>query len=458
VQAHFGATGWLEARKSFDLCWIREILANEERIISNIAKNSQQKQDDDTGARDTPNSARKRPRALSSSAEFVGNMLRTLANELLFLILTHLDPKDLCSVSRVSRFWNAFITSESLWVIILPRYLSEPKRKTKPWEGSDLVRAPQFIDSQTNNNNNNKTCETVRKKLEFKRTPDYVIPGLLEWYFGEDQLSKEFWKTSFQHCEDGIFEEMPWEDFATKLWLFIDKLKQREDGEGNYSINTISTDSNGSKKKKDELRTSKKWTIEQLEKPPAELLASKEAAAPLFEYRCLKALIMVYDKKTKLVGAGTVTIEDWCSVTAWFGPLSVGLLKRIRLAFQFPGFHGFVSAKKFKKHMEGFPVGTFAIRLSETCPGFFVLARVVKKAGTSGGGSGGGGSDGGSADTTVSEGRFEWQEGKGYHISGKFGAKTMNQFCRALRSKLKLQSIRGRFDGSGSYDELFKLT
>jgi len=101
-------------------------------------------------------------------------------------------------------------------------------------------------------------------------------------------------------------------------------------------------------------------------------------------------------------------------------------------------------------------VGTFAIRFSETCPGYFVLARVVKKSGSSGSGGGGsgGGSDG-SADTTVSEGRFEWQEGKGYHIVGKFGAKTLNQFCKALRSKLKLQSIRGRFDGN--YDELFKL-
>jgi len=162
--------------------------------------------------------------------------------------------------------------------------------------------------------------------------------------------------------------------------------------------------------------------MEEEQKHP-QVFEDPSALMYLLDYRCIKS-VMCRDNNNKEV----VTIESFSALLRWFGPFTrtyhcnrTNLLTRIRKTLKYSAFHGFISSVNLRKKLTGFPTGTFAIRFSETTPGFFVLARVH-------------------IDGKITEGRIFWDYKKGF-VVGNYSARTLTRFCKELRKKLNLQYI-----------------
>eukprot|EP01090_Pellita_catalonica_P011571 TRINITY_DN2332_c0_g1_i1.p1 TRINITY_DN2332_c0_g1~~TRINITY_DN2332_c0_g1_i1.p1 ORF type:complete len:543 (-),score=60.46 TRINITY_DN2332_c0_g1_i1:190-1818(-) len=388
--AHLG--GWRAGMQLFDMKWIREALQNQNGIISLLDK--QNKRSDLTRSNPLLNqSAAKCKPAIQDSTislrdsdsydcqaliSIAGILVDYLPNELIVVILLNLKPKELCTLRLCCNYWNRFVQVDFLFEFSVPSYLRS--------------------------NMENPKCRKKWKQIGVRRhwiqtglkPPDYAALGIIRWYFPDDRCGLEFWRLYFL---DKVLQEIPWIEFATKFYNFISQ------------------------------KTEPKFTIAQLEQESHPKLTENIVA--LHDYRCLKALLC---RDGKL----SVNIEDFSALLKWFGPFSnsysynrQNILTRIRKTLKYSAFHGFISSSALRKKLDGFPTGTFAIRFSETAPGYFVLARVHQ-------------------DGNVTEGRMCWDKKKGFTV-GCYSARTLTRFCRELRKNLNLQYICGK----RSYERLF---
>eukprot|EP01089_Gocevia_fonbrunei_P018147 TRINITY_DN6073_c0_g1_i4.p1 TRINITY_DN6073_c0_g1~~TRINITY_DN6073_c0_g1_i4.p1 ORF type:complete len:564 (-),score=92.50 TRINITY_DN6073_c0_g1_i4:126-1766(-) len=314
----------------------------------------------------------------SKSSWTITGILIELPNEIIVSVLLNLNPCDLCTLGKVSSFWKEFVKDEILWQYSLPKWLSlkSEEKNTKIWKEKGLK------------------YWWTRQNIQ---PPSFSFYGLLHHYFPDDPVARQFWKQMFPGV---VMEAIDWLTFAQKFYSFV--APQTE------PIFTV-----------DELESGKDPRI--LDNP-----------VPLFDYRCFKA-ILCREKDE-------VTIDSFSALLKWFGPLTTtyhynrqNILTRIRKTVKYSAFHGFISSAEMKRKLQGFPTGTFAIRFSETTPGYFVLARVH-------------------ADGNVTEGRMYWDNKKGFTV-GNYSARTLTRFCRDLRKKLNLQYICGK----RSYETLFDL-
>eukprot|EP01088_Endostelium_zonatum_P012035 TRINITY_DN2619_c0_g1_i1.p1 TRINITY_DN2619_c0_g1~~TRINITY_DN2619_c0_g1_i1.p1 ORF type:complete len:522 (-),score=67.79 TRINITY_DN2619_c0_g1_i1:260-1825(-) len=339
-----------------------------------------------------------------------GVLVEVLPNELIVSILSYLLPTDLCCFKTLSSFWSDFVRIDCLWQVSLPPYLRDLAQKsTTKWRNKGL-RAHWQSKSIT--------------------PPDYAFSALLCYYFPGDNVARQFWREKFP-CN--ILEGVSWNCFAKNFYEFL------------------------------QIKSEPVFTVEQLEEEKDPRILDNPTA--LYDYRCLKILMCRTESKDEKEDGpltdtqpteptatekpatsepepeALITIESFSALLKWFGHMSrpyrynrQNLLTRIRKTFKYCAFHGFISSNALKKKLAGYPSGTFAIRFSETTPGFFVLARVH-------------------SDGKVTEGRMYWDTKKGFTV-GNYSAKTLTKFCRELRKKLHLKYICGK---RTCYEKLFEL-
>lgn len=292
--------------------------------------------------------------------ENAGFIVIMLPLEMIVNILSNFDPKNLCQVRLYSKYWKHLVEDGYLFNISISRYF-------------------------TNNfmNNSNKKI-TSFQNINSTIVSKFVENAVLLWYFNDEPQALNFWKANFPN----ILGNIDWVYFAKKI----------------YAHSNVP------------------FTIEELENETFDLtnILNKRI---LVKYRCFKHIMFKISKQN------TITVNTFSKLLKWFGPLSTStkngvnidvILRRIYNTMKFPPFFGFTSSKMLRGKIGLYINGTFAIRFSETTPGYYVLTRYK--------------------DGMVTEGRILWVKSKGFTV-GSVSAKTLKSFCKKVTEKLNLRYI-----------------